>query len=69
MAKRPGNVVELHERITVTFPPAVSKLIRAEIERQIREGVRVQTAQEIAEEGTRHVCEVMAMEIPESWKV
>jgi hypothetical protein len=35
MTDKPSNVVELHDRITITLSPAASKLIRAEIERQV----------------------------------
>jgi hypothetical protein len=64
MTDKPDNVVELHERITVTvtFSPEVSKLIRAEIQRQRREWPhrRTQTPEEIAKEGARFVCEALA---------
>jgi hypothetical protein len=44
------NVAQLHDCITVTCSPKVSKLIRAEVEQQIREGWRQKTVDEIAEE-------------------
>ena len=62
-----NNVVDLHDRITVTFSSAVTRLIKAEIERQRRTRApeRVQTAQEIAEEHVRDYCETMATELIE----
>ena len=67
MTDKSSNVVDLHDRITVTFSPAVSRLIKAEIERQRRTRApeRVQTAQEIAEEHVRDYCETMATELIE----
>jgi ribosomal 50S subunit-recycling heat shock protein len=67
MTDKPSNVIELHDRITVTFSPAVTRLIKAEIERQHRTRApeRVQTALEIAEEHVRDYCETMAMELIE----
>jgi hypothetical protein len=54
------NVVQLHDCVTVTFSPAVSKLIRAEMERQIREGWRRQTAEEVVEDAVTFHCEALA---------
>jgi hypothetical protein len=57
----PDNVVQLHDRITVTFSREVSRLIRQEIERQRRERPhRIQTPLELAEEMVRSLCEAMA---------
>jgi hypothetical protein len=58
---KPSNVVELHDRITVTLSPVVTKLIKAEIERQRRERPhRIQTPDELADECVRFHCEAMA---------
>ena len=62
MADKTDNV-QLHERITVTFSPKVSNLIRAEMERQIREGWHRKTAQEIAEEAVTFHCEALGIKI------
>jgi Thiamine pyrophosphate enzyme, N-terminal TPP binding domain len=56
-----ANVVQLNDRITVTFSLALSKLIRAEIERQKRKG-RSETAGEIVASAVRWHCEAMATE-------
>jgi hypothetical protein len=59
--KQSDNIVQLHDRITVTFSPEVSKLIRIEIERQRRERPdRIQMPEEIAEECVQFHCEAMA---------
>jgi hypothetical protein len=60
MSDEPDNVVELPERIAVTLSPKVSKLIKAEMERQIREGCCRQTAVQIVEDAVRHYTEVLA---------
>ena len=54
-----ADIIELHDRISVTFSPEISKLIRAEMKRSGR------TAEEIASEGTKFVCEAMAAEFIE----
>jgi len=56
------NVVKLHERVTVTFSAEVSKMIRAEVERQRRECSwrEPQTAEEIAEEQVKELCDAMS---------
>jgi cold shock protein len=57
------NVVQLHDYITVTFSPKVSKLIRAEMERQVREGWRQDTIEEIVEYAVTFHCKAMATKI------
>jgi hypothetical protein len=57
-----ANVVQLHDRITVTFSPALSKLIRAEMERQIRKHGSSETEGEIVASAVRWHCEAMATE-------
>jgi hypothetical protein len=56
------KVIQLHDRITVTFSPKVSRLIREEQERQIGEGRRRQTIEEIVEDAVTHHCEALAIE-------
>jgi len=59
-----ADIIELHDRITVTFSPEISKLIREEIERQRREYPhrKPETAEEIASDATKMACEAMAVE-------
>ena len=60
------NVIELHDRITVTFSPEISKLIRAELEWQRREypSLKVpETAEEFVSEQVKFWFEAMAIEI------
>jgi hypothetical protein len=57
-----ANVVQLQDRITVTFSPALSKLIKAEMARQIRKHGRSETAEEIVASAVRWHCEAMAMD-------
>ena len=59
MANKPV-IARLHDRITITLSAKVTRLVRAEIRRQEREGDVPQTAEEIVEEGTTFVCEAMA---------
>jgi pyruvate/2-oxoglutarate dehydrogenase complex dihydrolipoamide dehydrogenase (E3) component len=56
------NVVKLHDRITVTFSPSMSKLIKAEMARQIRKHGRSETVEEIVASAVRWHCEAMAMD-------
>ena len=56
-----ASVVKLHDRITVTFSPGITKLLKAEIERQrkVYAPDRVQTPDELAEMCVRFHCESM----------
>ena len=62
------NVIELHDRITVTFSPEISKLIRAEIEWQRRKypGRKLGTAEEFVSEQVKFWFEAMALSISRS---
>ena len=51
-----AEIIELHDRITVTFSPEISRLIRAEMKRS------GETAEEIASDATKFACEAMAVE-------
>ncbi len=54
------NVVQLHNRLKITLSPTATRLIREEIERQIREGQPVQTVDEIVEDAVTDHCQTMA---------
>ena len=54
------KIVRLRDQITVTLSPKATRLVRAEIERQKRDGREPQTPEQIVEEGTIFVCEAMA---------
>jgi hypothetical protein len=59
-----ADIIELHERITVTFTAETSRLIRAEMERQRRQSTyEPQTPEEFVEKEIRFHCEAMAPEI------
>jgi hypothetical protein len=57
-----SNVVQLYERVTVTFSAGTTRLIKAEIKRQRRELPHryVDTAEELAEWLVRSHCEGLA---------
>ena len=60
-----ADIIDLHDRITVTFSPEISKLIREEIERKRREypHLKLETAEEFVSEHVKFWCEAMAIEI------
>ena len=60
-----GKIVNL-ERLSITLSPKVTKLLRAEMERQAREGKRQQRPEEIVEEAVTFVCEANATRMLET---
>jgi hypothetical protein len=68
MTDKLDNIVDLHERITVTvtFSPEATKLIKAEMEWWLKEYGIAKTAEELVEEATCQNCGAFAINHPET---